>query len=86
MAVDPRSIETIQALMPMAESGRTRSDAEAARWPAADRSATGARRPPPAIIRVVLDNHSAHVSRETVACLASRAGRFEYVHTPRHGS
>lgn len=39
-----------------------------------------------AIIRVVLDNHSAHISRETMAYLATRPGRFEYVHTPKHGS
>ena len=42
--------------------------------------------PPEAIIRVVLDNHSAHISKETVAYLSSRPGRFEYVHTPKHGS
>jgi transposase len=42
--------------------------------------------PPEAIIRVVLDNHSAHISRETLAYLATRPGRFEYVHTPKHGS
>jgi len=42
--------------------------------------------PPEAIIRVVLDNHSAHISKETMAYLASRPGRFEYVHTPKHGS
>lgn len=42
--------------------------------------------PPEAIIRVVLDNHSAHVSKETMAFLATRPGRFEYVHTPKHGS
>jgi transposase len=42
--------------------------------------------PPDAIIRVVLDNHSAHISRETRAYLAGRPGRFEYVHTPKHGS
>ena len=42
--------------------------------------------PADAIIRVVLDNHSAHISRETMAYLASRPGRFEYVHTPKHGS
>jgi len=35
---------------------------------------------------VVLDNHSAHISRETRAYLATRPGRFEYVHTPKHGS
>lgn len=39
-----------------------------------------------AIIRVVLDNHSAHISMETLAYLATRPGRFEYVHTPKHGS
>lgn len=42
--------------------------------------------PAEAVIRVVLDNHSAHISRETMAYLASRPGRFEYVHTPKHGS
>ena len=42
--------------------------------------------PPAAVIRVVLDNHSAHISRETMAYLATRPGRFEYVHTPKHGS
>lgn len=42
--------------------------------------------PPQARIRVVLDNHSAHISKETMAWLASQPGRFEYVHTPKHGS
>ena len=42
--------------------------------------------PPEALIRVVLDNHSAYISRETVAYLSTRPGRFEYVHTPKHGS
>jgi len=42
--------------------------------------------PTEAIIRVVLDNHNAHISKETMAYLASRPGRFEYVHTPKHGS
>lgn len=42
--------------------------------------------PPEAIIRMVLDNHSAHISKETMAYLATRPGRFEYVHTPKHGS
>ncbi len=42
--------------------------------------------PQDAIIRVVLDNHSAHISKETTAYLATRPGRFEYVHTPKHGS
>ena len=42
--------------------------------------------PQDAIIRVVLDNHSAHISKETMAYLSRRPGRFEYVHTPKHGS
>lgn len=42
--------------------------------------------PPEAIIRVVLDKHSAHISKETVAYLGTRPGRFKYVHTPKHGS
>ena len=42
--------------------------------------------PAEALIRVVLDNHSAHISKETLAYLATRPGRFEYVHTPKHGS
>ena len=37
-------------------------------------------------IRILLDNHSAHISAETMAWLATRPGRFEYVHTPKHGS
>jgi transposase len=42
--------------------------------------------PSDGVIRVVLDNHSAHISKETMAYLASRPDRFEYVHTPKHGS
>jgi transposase len=37
-------------------------------------------------IRVILDNHSAHISKETMRYLTSRPGRFVYVHTPKHGS
>ncbi len=37
-------------------------------------------------IRVILDNHSAHISKETRAYLATRPNRFEFVHTPTHGS
>jgi len=37
-------------------------------------------------IRIVLDNHSAHISKETRAYLATRPNRFIYVHTPTHGS
>ena len=42
--------------------------------------------PPACVIRVILDNHSAHVSKETLAYLATRPNRFLYVHTPKHGS
>lgn len=42
--------------------------------------------PPEATIRLVLDNHSAHISKETRAYLATRPNRFVYVHTPKHGS
>lgn len=37
-------------------------------------------------IRIILDNHSAHISKETMRYLASRPNRFIYVHTPKHGS
>ncbi len=36
--------------------------------------------------RLVLDNHSSHVSKETMRYLGTRPGRFVYVHTPKHGS
>ena len=38
------------------------------------------------VIRLVLDNHSVHRSRETRAWLEGHPGRFEMVFTPRHGS
>jgi len=37
-------------------------------------------------IKIVLDNHSAHTSRETRAYLKTIPGRFEFVFTPKHGS
>jgi len=37
-------------------------------------------------IRIVLDNHSAHTSKETRKYLASVPNRFEFVFTPTHGS
>jgi transposase len=38
-------------------------------------------------IKLILDNHSAHISRETTTWLATRpAGRFEFTFTPKHGS
>jgi transposase len=38
-------------------------------------------------IRLILDNHSAHISKETRTWLAVQpAGRFEFTFTPKHGS
>jgi transposase len=38
-------------------------------------------------IKIILDNHSAHISRETKAWLAARPEqRFQFVFTPKHGS
>ncbi len=42
--------------------------------------------PPECMLRLVLDNHSAHLSKETQAYLATRPNRFKYVLTPTHGS
>jgi len=43
--------------------------------------------PPDTAIHLILDNHSAHISRETRAWVATRpAGRFEFTFTPTHGS
>lgn len=39
-----------------------------------------------ATIRMILDNHSTHISKETRKYLASVPGRFEFVFTPTHGS
>jgi transposase len=37
-------------------------------------------------IRLIMDNHAAHISKETHAFLATRPNRFQYVLTPKHGS
>ncbi|KFI35058.1 integrase [Peptococcaceae bacterium SCADC1_2_3] len=42
--------------------------------------------PAESTIRIILDNHSAHISKETMKYLAGIPGRFVYVHTPKHGS
>ena len=42
--------------------------------------------PPQTRIRLLLDNHSAHVSKETQAWLSLHPQRFEFVFTPKHGS
>lgn len=38
------------------------------------------------IIRMVLDNHSSHISKETRAYLKTKPNRFHFVFTPKHGS
>jgi transposase len=37
-------------------------------------------------IRMVLDNHSSHISKETKRYLATVPNRFEFIFTPTHGS
>ena len=44
------------------------------------------RYPADCTIRLVLDNHSAHIPEETRAFLDTRPNRFQYVLTPKHGS
>jgi len=38
------------------------------------------------LIRIVLGNHSSHVSKETQVYLKTRLSRFEFIFTPKHGS
>ena len=42
--------------------------------------------PVESVIRLVMDNHSAHISKETQTFLTTRPNRFQYVLTPKHGS
>lgn len=37
-------------------------------------------------IRIILDNHSAHISKEAQKYLATVPNRFEFIFTPKHGS
>jgi transposase len=37
-------------------------------------------------IRLILDNHSAHISKETQKYLREKPDRFDFVFTPKHGS
>ncbi|MGA1824059.1 MAG: IS630 family transposase [bacterium] len=37
-------------------------------------------------IRIILDNHSSHISKETMQWLKNKPNRFEFVYTPKHGS
>jgi transposase len=38
------------------------------------------------VLRLILDNHSAHISKETRGYLATKPQRFVFVFTPKHGS
>jgi transposase len=42
--------------------------------------------PADTLLRIILDNHSAHISKETRVYLATKPGRFEFIFTPKHGS
>jgi transposase len=42
--------------------------------------------PPQTRIRLLLDNHSAHISKATQGWLGLHPNRFEFVFTPKHGS
>ena len=43
--------------------------------------------PPETAIKLILDNHSAHISKETTSWVATQPqGRFAFVFTPKHGS
>jgi transposase len=48
--------------------------------------AIDAKYPKECTIRIILDNHSSHISKETMGYLATMPNRFVYVHTPKHGS
>ena len=37
-------------------------------------------------IRIILDNHSSHRSKQTMDYLKSMPGKFEFIFTPKHGS
>ncbi len=37
-------------------------------------------------IRIILDNHSSHISKETMSWLKAKPNRFEFIYTPKHGS
>ena len=42
--------------------------------------------PPDWRIRIILDNHSSHLSKETMQWLKKKPNRFEFIYTPKHGS
>ena len=37
-------------------------------------------------LRIILDNHSSHISKETMRALSKYPNRFEFIFTPKHGS
>jgi len=37
-------------------------------------------------IKIILDNHSSHISKETHKHLATKPNRFEFIFTPKHAS
>ena len=37
-------------------------------------------------LRTILDNHSIHISKETMSWLKGKPNRFEFIYTPKHGS
>ena len=37
-------------------------------------------------IRIILDNHSSHISKKVMKWLKERPNRFEFIYTPKHGS
>ncbi|MFH1135682.1 MAG: IS630 family transposase, partial [Pseudomonadota bacterium] len=37
-------------------------------------------------VRIILDNHPSHVSKETMKWLKNKPNRFEFIYTPKHGS
>lgn len=37
-------------------------------------------------LRIILDNHSSHISKETMSWLKGKPNRFEFIYTPKHGS
>jgi transposase len=45
-----------------------------------------AKHDPEVKIRMILDNHSEHISKETRSYLATVPNRFVFVFTPKHGS
>lgn len=42
--------------------------------------------PKDVVIKIILDNHSSHISKETRSYLMTVPKRFEFVFTPKHGS